>query len=408
MKVVVVGAGLSGLTAAWELEKLGHEVVILESRNRVGGRAWSQKLDNGQVMERGGEYVFPDEFEIRRLASEVGIPVLTHNVRFARRTVNGSYISFSELSKFNDLLARKLHEITSDGLKEVSVAQLYSEVLGPNYRLHPLYLRHATSISASPEGVSARGAFHRRSPDANSYVEDGGRFLLGNQSLPKVLASRIAGPVRLETPVSGIDQSQHGIQVRLSDGSTIDGDAAVLSVPLPILRDLELGFDLTPEQERALGHRFMGVAAKIAIPVSNLNGETALQNPEQTWWTWRSMSLDGENRIPAISGFAGGADALTALDVGNGPTEWIKALTVMRPEMVVDGEVLVTDWTNDEWTRGSYSAPSLSWTPEDTTAFDEAAGRVAIAGEHTGMAQSLNGAVVSGLRAVAALNKVAI
>ncbi len=65
MKVIVVGAGLSGMTAAWELHKKGHDVTVLEARDRVGGRTWSQKLDNGVITERGGEYIFPTEFAIR-------------------------------------------------------------------------------------------------------------------------------------------------------------------------------------------------------------------------------------------------------------------------------------------------------------------------------------------------------
>ncbi|WP_275959812.1 NAD(P)/FAD-dependent oxidoreductase [Arthrobacter sp. StoSoilB5] len=406
MKTIIIGAGLSGLTAAWELEKLGHEVVVLESRDRVGGRAWSQQLDNGQVMERGGEYIYPDDFEIRKLACEVGIPVLTHNVRFARRTVGNSHMAFAELGELTNLLKQRLHEMTSDHLHDVSIDFLYAEALGKTYRTHPLYLRHATSISAPPELVSAQAVFHRLD-GVHSYIEDGGRFINGNQSLPTELASRLAGPVRLESPVAAIDQSLRGVQVRLADGSTVDGDFAVVSVPLPILREMEFGFELTPAQVLALDHRFMGVAAKIAIPVSNTDGDTALQNPQQTWWTWRSMSRDGETRIPALAGFAGGPTALSALDTGNGPDGWIKAVTAMRPEMVIDGDPLLTDWTREAWTRGSYSAPSLGWTPDDTAAFDTAAGRVAIAGEHTGMAQTLNGAVVSGIRAVTALSRLA-
>ena len=69
--------------------------------------------------------------------------------------------------------------------------------------------------------------------------------------------------------------------------------------------------------------------------------------------------------------------------------------------------MLLSVWNADEpWTGGSYTAAGLDWSPDDMGVFDVAAGRVAIAGEHTGLAQSLAGAVASGYRAVAALRPV--
>lgn len=404
MRIIVIGAGLAGLTSAWELRKLGHSVTVLEARDRVGGRTWSQRLGNGQLTERGGEYVFPTEFAIRRLSAEVGVPILSHNVRYARRTVDGSHVSFAELEATTSRITETLRRMLGDGLTRVSVEEVHREALGPGYQRNPVYRRMVTSLASDPNLVSAASAF-LYDPDAGQpFIDDGGRFVGGNQSLSIELARRLGAAVRLENPVTALDQSEAGVEATLADGSRLHGDAAVVAVPLPILRELRLGFDLPEAQRTALDHRIMGTAAKLGVPLSAVDDDIALQSPDLTWWSWRSLSADGEHRIPGLSCFAGSRTTLDALRTAEGPAGWVAQLRAMRPELVIDGEVLLTDWSADEWTRGSYSAASLDWTPADLDAFAVPAGRVAFAGEHTGLEQTLNGAVVSGLRAVGALS----
>src|SRR3954449_8988425 len=71
--VAVVGAGLAGLSAARELVKAGHSVIVLEARDRVGGRTFNHKLPDGQAVEAGGEYVGPTQTRVLALAKAVGI-----------------------------------------------------------------------------------------------------------------------------------------------------------------------------------------------------------------------------------------------------------------------------------------------------------------------------------------------
>lgn len=405
MHIVVIGAGLSGLTAAWELHKAGHEITVLEAKNRVGGRTWSEQLPNGQLTERGGEYIFPGDSPIRRLAAELEVPLLTHSVRYHRRTLSGTIISFDELERTVAQAKRALRELLADDAgRSYSVDDVFAAALGSDFRRNSVYRRTITSVAADPARVNAEAVLRRKSAPATGYVEDGGRLLEGNQSLTIAVAARLGDAVRLEHPVSGLDSSAERVQVRLTDGSTHDADAAVLSVPLPQLRTLELGFRLSPAQQNALDHRFMGVAAKLGVPLGVVDDDPAVQSAEHAWWSWQSLSRDGVTRVPALSCFAGGPAALGALQVEEGPAVWLDALRRLRPSLQADGEPLLTTWADDPWTQGSYSAASLDWRPEDADVFTRSAGRVAIAGEHTGISPSMSSAVESGYRAAAALS----
>src|SRR4051794_21569815 len=71
--VAIVGGGLAGLTAARALVKSGHSVIVLEARDRVGGRIFNHKLPDGQAIEAGGEYVGPTQTHVLALAKAVGI-----------------------------------------------------------------------------------------------------------------------------------------------------------------------------------------------------------------------------------------------------------------------------------------------------------------------------------------------
>jgi monoamine oxidase len=407
MRVVIIGAGLSGMTSAWELSKQGHEVVVLEARDRVGGRTWSQRLDNGEVTERGGEYIFPTEFAIRRLSAEVGVPIMSHGVRYARRTYNGKHQTYAEFSQSMADAKSTLQTMMNDGAPCPSLNDVFEATVGQGFTQHPLYRRLATSYAADPAKINALSVFlHDAGDDDGPHIEDGGHFVGGNQSLTIELARRLGSVVRLESPIAAVEQSASRVQVTLRDGSTVDGDAAIVTVPFPILQGLPMNFELSEAMQSAMSHRFMGVAAKLGVPVSRVDDDVALGNAEHMWWSWRSLSIDGTSRINAISSFAGSPSAFAGLDISAGRDGWVDALHKMRPEMEIAGEVVFTDWEKDEWTLGAYTAPNLDWKPEDDHAFTEAVGRVAFAGEHTGSSQSLTGAVESGYRAVSALEKV--
>lgn len=392
MRIGVVGAGLAGLTCAWTLHRAGHEVIVLEARDRVGGRTWSTALGNGEVVERGGEWIDADQHAIRRLCAELGLPLAPHGVRFHRRRVAGEVPTLAALEHTLATVAQQIPD------EDTTIEAAFAAGLGEGYAGDPAFLRIATSTAAEPDSASARVHLARAE---GARLDAAGRVVGGNQRIATALAAALGDRVRLTTPVTGV-AIDGGHAVLSTERESLVVDRAVVAVPLALVDEIawEPGF---PEPwQRGLAGLATGTAVKLSVPTDHRARPDGVQHPRHTWWAWNSLDPAGDAGVRAVSCFAGGPVARDLLEVVDGPGTWLRQLASLRPDLdLIADQALLTDWETEPWTNGGYSYVLSGRSRDASAALQQPAGPLVLTGEHTAGAHAgtMEGAVRSGLRA---------
>jgi monoamine oxidase len=408
MRVAVAGAGLAGLTAAYELQRAGAEVVVLEARDRVGGRVWSQRLENGAVVEMGAEFLLPGNTAVRELAAQLGLGLWDKGMRYGSREPRGGIgTTMEELEAAAGELGAAL-EMAPPALP----ARRFLEDLDiPEGAREALVARVEISSANSADEVAARdlaGIAHVDREPAPSIAG-------GNQRLALALAEELGDAVRLRSPVERIawaaaggdaaagagDRVAQGVRLAAARAE-LEADACVVAVPASVLDRIAFDPPLPAELAGALQSIRYGHAAKLFVPLRTPAPPSAVMSVPDRYWTWTATADRGEVQ-PVVSAFAGSARALDRLEVGNGPGRWLDLLTELRPDLDLDREgALLSTWADDPWSRAAYSTSPPQDLPDP---FARPTGPLAFAGEHLGgeFAALMEGAIRSGRRAATAL-----
>jgi monoamine oxidase len=394
LRVAVAGAGLAGLSAADELRRAGAEVTVFEARERVGGRVWSRRLDNGAVVEMGAEYILPGNTDVRELAARFGLGLWDKGMAYGRREPRGgAATSHEQMAAAVPEIERALADVPAG----VS-AQEFLDGLDIGVGVREALLARVEISSASPATeVAARdlaGIAHVDEEPAPSVAD-------GNQGLALGLAAELVDAVRLSSPVERIEWSSSGVRVRAA-GAELDADACVVAVPASVLGRIHFEPVLPEGHARAFASVRYGHAAKLFVPLSAPAPPTAVMSVPERYWTWTARGEGGEVQ-PVVSAFAGSAPALERLAVSTGAERWLASLTRLRGELALDtAGALLSTWADDPWVRAAYST---SPPPELAALAAEPLGPLAFAGEHLGgvHAALMEGAIRSGTSAARGL-----
>src|SRR3954447_14047434 len=321
--VVIVGAGLAGLTAARALVKSGHTVVVLEARDRVGGRTLNHVLSDGQALEAGGEFVGPTMTRLLALAKSVGVGtykaynqgdnVYIHDgVRSTYGAAPGLPNPPEDPDVFKDSInllgpadalgkqvgvkapwnaktAAKLDKQTFDQfVKAGSTSPLVPPIL--DAASQALYGKDSTQISllfnafytAAAGDAKNAGAFARLI-SATGGAQDS-RFKGGSQEIAIKVAAKLGKRVRLNAPVSSIKQTSKGVKV-VADGVTVDAKHVIVAVPPILAREIRFTPSLPAPKQKLFARYTPGDLIKVQLIFA------------RPWW--RAKGLSGQFVIPA-------------------------------------------------------------------------------------------------------------
>jgi monoamine oxidase len=445
-KVMIIGAGLAGLAAAYELTKAGHDVTILEARTRPGGRVFTlrEPFSDGLYNEAGAAYIpnshnwtmryiklfdlpldpivpskLASVFYIRgnrievRPGENIGWPLdLTpKEKRLGLAGIREKYVEsvmkqisnaadpdwpFAQFKKYDQMTFSEF--LGQQGASPAATALLrlgYYDLLGDGIDSYSaLYMLRNLALSDSEKEYTIRG---------------------GNDLLPRAFAARLALKIRYGAPVVRIEHDTEGARVvflQAGAHESVSADHLICTIPFSVLKQVEISPKFSIEKQKAIEQLPYNSYARVYLQSrkrfwlnQGLEGRAVTDFP-------RVSIVDGSFNQPSIRGILrasmGGPEArhMAAMKESERISSVLKVVAIVHPHIRENFEGGVSKcWDEDEWARGAYTWFKPGQMTTLLPHIAKAEGRVHFAGEHTSAWPGwMQGALESGNRVAREVN----
>ncbi|UTW59878.1 FAD-dependent oxidoreductase [Kordiimonas sp. SCSIO 12603] len=409
--IIVIGAGIAGLSAAQTLKDQGAKVIVLEAGNYVGGRIKTD-VSMGAPFEYGAGWIHgpSNNNPIQQLAKQVNASTfVTKDDNLEVFDIEEGSIPDAEYERIDDLYERLVEELyyKVNRSDQRSIKEVINDI-DPSILQDPIakWLLSAFvefDIGAGIEDISAALAFADEAFKGDDVI-----FTNGYDSILQPLMDGL--DIHLNNPVRSVSYSKSGVQV-----NEYTADYAICTVPLGVLKANHIKFtpSLPATLEEAISELGFGTVTKIALKFEDAFWDVdtqyfgVLTEPKGRWNYWLNYrTFSDENILLGLSfgRYAPLADKMTPEEMAQ------DALSVLRS---VWGKavgqplsILTTHWSENPNFKGAYSYPQVGGTKSQYEIFKEPIkDRLFFAGEHTIFEyhSTTHGALLSGLRAAKAI-----
>ncbi|KRE68589.1 Putrescine oxidase [Arthrobacter sp. Soil736] len=398
--VVVVGAGPSGLTAARALKKAGLTVAVLEARDRVGGRTWTDTVD-GAVLEIGGQWVSPDQTALLALLDELGLETYSRYregesvyigadgtpVHYTGESFPVSATTAAEMDKLTGLLDALAAEIgptepwahpKSRELDTISFHHWLRQNSADEEACNNIGLfiaggmltkpAHAFSALQAVLMAASAGSFSHLTDE--DFILDK-RVIGGMQQVSLLQAAELGADVVLDSPVRTISWepiadggNSAGYRVTaVSERATVNARFVIMAVPPNLYSRVSFDPPLPRRQHQMHQHQSLGLVIKVhAVYSTPFWREDGLSGTGFGAGSLVQEVYDNTNHGDSrgtLVGFISDekADAVFELSAEDRKRAVLESIAGFLGEKALQPEVYYeSDWGSEQWTRGAYAS----------------------------------------------------
>lgn len=420
-RIVIVGAGLAGLNAAYQLKKKGVRTEIYEGSGRSGGRVMTARnaMGTGLTTELGGEYIDSGHKDMRDLCREFGLALrdfakpseqgFETTYLFGGQSLTEAQIiqAFKPVAKRmeQDIKAFEFDSYASYNqrafeLDNTSIADYLTQVGATGWLYDLLDVAYNIEYGLESSQQSSLNLLYLIGTKTNQGLELFGdsdeRFTLvdGNDALTCAMANALSDRITLGHKLVSIAPRGQGYRLtfhKTGGGTrTVDCDIALITIPFTLLRDVDIQVPLPPVKRQAIDSLGYGTNAKLVLGFNqrfwrqaNRSGEYFTDNGLQSGWDSSRLQPGSEGTLTYYSGGANG------VAVGVGTPEMQRNAALPRFEQLFpgatsrhNGRVLRFHWPSFAWSKGSYACYKVGQYTQFSGAEFEPVGNLLFAGEH--------------------------